>query len=225
MTGFRRAEAWEEPSGRIRFSGGSDSERWSPLPVWGEGQGEGATSADTTGGAPSPSAPKLGCASLRAGALSPTGRGFPGTFAERRHFGPSRIKSGEKAVENAGKVGQDVVVPEADDGESQRRKFLVSHRIPSALGVLSTVDFNNHGDLETGEVRDPSTYRHLPSQLEVTEPTIPYSLPEAALRIGHPASKRLRASHSQSLHSCGTPGRSRLASVAKPIRPGECSNG
>jgi len=179
------------------------AELWaSPLRVRGEGQGEGAPPASATCGAPSPSAPKLRSASLRAEALSPSGRGV---FVSARDGLRPGFNCEEKTVEHTDEVLEDLNVPVSDHQETSIFQVDVPFRVALAVRMLSAIDLDDDAHLETSEIDDPGADRHLALELVAAQPAITHGIPEPSFCVRHPAAEGLRTPHTDPLHRHHTP--------------------
>ncbi len=81
------------------------------------------------------------------------------------------------------RIGQDLVVPEAEDPEATPAQLEVPRSVTHIFGVLAAIDFHNQVMLEAGEIDDGTTDRHLPAELEAVQPAIAQPIPQAHLGI------------------------------------------
>jgi hypothetical protein len=70
-------------------------------------------------------------------------------------------------LEHAVCIRKGVIVPETQDAEAAFLQVGVTNLIACALGMLTAICFDDEHVLETDEVGDPGTERHLSSEFYV----------------------------------------------------------
>jgi hypothetical protein len=70
---------------------------------------------------------------------------------------------------DAFQVRQNVIVPEAQDGEPLSAKPSIACSIRTRVGMLSSINFDDDALLEGEKVRNVAAERHLPAELGARE--------------------------------------------------------
>jgi hypothetical protein len=91
----------------------------------------------------------------------------------------------QKSRCDAIEIRQNVIVPEAQNGEAFTAEPVVAGGIGSLSRMLTTVNFDHNSLLEGQEVRDIAAERNLPPELGAGESPVAKQVPELALGIGH----------------------------------------
>jgi len=82
-------------------------------------------------------------------------------------------------------IGENVVVPEANDPPSPPREPRRSAPIIVAVGMLSPIRLDDQAVLEAGEIDDGGPEGMLTAELVALEPPPAQSAPQATLGVGH----------------------------------------
>lgn len=88
-------------------------------------------------------------------------------------------------LKNPFKILQDIVVPDAQDGEALvLEKPCSSSVIILLLSMLPAIDFDDQMSFETDQIKDIRAKRYLAAELQAVELTVAERAPEPALRLG-----------------------------------------
>jgi hypothetical protein len=96
---------------------------------------------------------------------------------------------------DAGHVGQNVVIPEAQYTVAIGFEILRTHLVGRAAGMLTTIDLNDDFGLMRCEVGEIRTYRRLAPKVMRLERGLPQMLPELLFGLGRVTSQSPGAWH------------------------------
>ena len=108
------------------------------------------------------------------------------------------MQGGENGVEDASRIGEDLIVPEAQDDKSVLLQKLVAFEVQPAVGMLAAIRLDNLPTLEAGEVDNIGSNDMLPSEFARWQTTIAEHGPQAMLCFGRIGAHRARAVPQQS---------------------------
>jgi len=78
-----------------------------------------------------------------------------------------------------------VVIPKAQHSEIILRQPVIAFNISNGIGVLATVNFDDHSHFEANKIRDIWPHRNLPTKFERGKPPVFECKRKLALGIGH----------------------------------------